>query len=81
MRAASVPAMRRLSPTASKLLAWPTQTCGSRNVALVAAMTMSASAMKCRPPPAQTPFTAVMIGCRDAKMPGGELELGIPRLP
>src|SRR5690606_14752080 len=46
----------------SKALTWPTDTWGSRNVASVEAMTMSASATKWSPPPAQAPLTAAITG-------------------
>ena len=41
---------------------WPTDTCGSKNCASDAAITMSASATQWKPPPAQMPFTAVITG-------------------
>ena len=50
------------SAIASYATAWPTETCGSRNVACSAAITMSASATKCSPPPAHTPLTAAITG-------------------
>ena len=40
----------------SYALTWPTETCGSTKVASDAAITMSASATKCSPPPAHVPF-------------------------
>ena len=53
---------RRASAIVSNALTCPTLTCGSRKVAVDDAMTTSASATKCRPPPAQTPFTAAITG-------------------
>ena len=47
---------------ASYAVTWPTDTWGSRNVASLAAMTMSASATKCSPPPAHVPLTAAITG-------------------
>ena len=52
----------RASPMASIAVTWPTDTCGSTNCASLAASTMSASATKWSPPPAQMPFTAVITG-------------------
>ena len=49
-------------PIVSKAVTCPTDTCGSRNSALVDAMTMSASATKWSPPPAQIPLTAAITG-------------------
>ena len=46
----------------SKAETCPTDTCGSRKVASSAAMTMSASATKCSPPPAHVPLTAAITG-------------------
>ena len=50
------------SPIVSNADTCPTDTCGSRNVAPSAAMAMSASATKWRPPPAQVPLTAAITG-------------------
>ena len=47
---------------ASYAVTCPTDTWGSRNVAFDAAITMSASATKCSPPPAHTPLTAAITG-------------------
>src|SRR5262245_29059865 len=65
-------AISLMRPIASYEVTCPTDTCGSRNVALLAAITMSASATKCSPPPAHTPFTAAITGfqifsCQDVK--------------
>ena len=50
------------SPTPSYDIACPNDTWVSKNVASLAAMTMSASATKWSPPPAQLPLTAAMTG-------------------
>ena len=47
---------------ASIATTWPIDTCGSKNCASDAAMTMSASATQWKPPPQQMPLTAVMTG-------------------
>ena len=47
---------------ASIATTWPTDTCGSKNWASDAAITMSASATQWNAPPAQMPLTAVMTG-------------------
>ncbi len=52
----------RVRPMASMATTCPTETCGSKNCASDAAMTMSASATQWNPPPAQMPLTAVMTG-------------------
>ncbi len=52
----------RISPMASIATTWPMETCGSKNWASDAAITMSASATQWKPPPAQIPFTAVITG-------------------
>ena len=52
----------RTSAIASYAVTCPIDTCGSRNVAFADAITMSASATKCSPPPAHTPFTAAITG-------------------
>ena len=49
---------------ASYAVTWPTDTWGSRKRASVEAITMSASATKCRPPPAHMPLTAAITGLR-----------------
>ena len=61
-----------MSPIASIDTTWPIETCGSKNCASDAAITMSASATQWKPPPAQMPFTAVITGfhtslCHDVK--------------
>src|SRR4051812_9367131 len=50
----------RTSAIASYAVTCPIDTCGSRNVASDEHITMSASATKCSPPPAHTPFTAAI---------------------
>ncbi len=62
MRITASKGILRANPMTSYALTWPTETWGSRNCASEAASTMSASATKCSPPPAHTPFTAVMTG-------------------
>ncbi len=52
----------RTSAIASDAVTWPIDTCGSRNVASLDAITMSASATKWRPPPAHTPLIAAITG-------------------
>ena len=49
---------------ASYAVTCPIETWGSRKVASSATITMSASATKCSPPPAQVPLTAAMTGLR-----------------
>ena len=51
-----------ISPIASIDTTWPTDTCGSKNCASLAAITMSASAIQWKPPPQQMPLTAVITG-------------------
>ena len=51
-----------IRPIASIATTWPTDTCGSKNCASEAAITMSASATQWNPPPQQIPLTAVMTG-------------------
>ena len=55
-------AILSMSPIASYEVTCPTDTWGSRNVAVLAAITMSASATKCSPPPATVPLTAAITG-------------------
>ena len=52
----------RASAMGSSAVTWPTDTWGSTKVAFDDAITMSASATKCRPPPAQMPLTAAITG-------------------
>ena len=54
--------IRFMSPIASIETTWPIDTCGSKNCASDAAITMSESAIQWKPPPAQMPFTAVITG-------------------
>ena len=61
-----------ISPIASIATTCPIDTCGSKNCASDAAITMSASATQWNAPPAQMPFTAVITGfhtslCHDVK--------------
>ena len=51
-----------MSPIASIETTWPIDTCGSKNCASDAAITMSESAIQWNPPPAQMPLTAVITG-------------------
>ena len=62
MRMTASKGILRARPIASMATTWPTETCGSKNCASDAAITMSASATQWKPPPAQIPFTAVMTG-------------------
>ena len=62
MRITASAGILRISPIASIDTTWPTDTCGSKNWASLAAITMSASATQWNPPPAQIPFTAVITG-------------------
>ena len=62
MRMTASTGILRSRPIASIATTWPTDTCGSKNCASDAAMTMSASATQWKPPPAQIPLTAVMTG-------------------
>ena len=63
----------RTSAIASYAVTWPTDTCGSRNVASDAAITMSASATKCRPPPAHDAVDRGDHRLPDLVVPGGEV--------
>ena len=67
-------------PIVSKAVTCPTDTCGSRNSALLDAMTMSASATKWSPLLAQIPLTAAITEFCHAAMPGGKTQLGTLRL-
>ena len=62
MRITASAGILRISPIASIATTWPTDTCGSKNCASDAAITMSASATQWNAPPAQMPFTAVITG-------------------
>ncbi len=62
MRMTASTGILRISPIASSETTCPMETCGSKNVASDAAMTMSASATQWKPPPQQMPFTAVITG-------------------
>ena len=64
MRITASNGILRSSPIASIATTWPTETCGSKNWASEAAITMSASATQWKPPPAQMPLTAVITGFR-----------------
>ena len=67
----------RMSPIASIETTWPIETCGSKNCASDAAITMSASATQWKPPPAQMPFTAVMTGFHDLVLPRREVQVEV----
>ncbi len=62
MRITASTGIFRISPMASTLTTWPTETCGSKNWASEAAITMSASATQWNAPPAHSPLTAVITG-------------------
>ncbi len=66
-----------IRPMASIATTWPTDTCGSKNCASRAAITMSASATQWNPPPAQMPFTAVITGFRTCWCQRGEVEVPV----
>ena len=69
MRMTASTGILRSRPIASIATTWPTDTCGSKNCASDAAMTMSASATQWKPPPAQIPLTAVITGFHDLLVP------------
>ncbi len=54
----------------SSAVTWPTETWGSTKEAASPASTRSASATKCRPPPAQTPLTAAITGTSTGRRGG-----------
>ena len=56
---------------------WPIETCGSKNWASDAAITMSASATQWKPPPAQMPLTAVITGFHTSLVPRGEVQVEV----
>ena len=62
MRITASTGMRFISPIASIDTTWPIDTCGSKNCASDAAITMSESAIQWKAPPAQIPLTAVITG-------------------
>ena len=62
MRITASTGIRFMSPIASIDTTWPIDTCGSKNCASDAAITMSESAIQWKPPPAQMPLTAVITG-------------------
>ena len=62
MRMTASNGILRSSAIASMATTCPTDTCGSKNCASLAAITMSASATQWNAPPAQMPFTAVITG-------------------
>ena len=66
MRMTASAGILRMRPMASIDTTWPTDTCGSKNWASDAAITMSASATQWNPPPAQMPLTAVITGFHTA---------------
>ena len=62
MRITASTGILRISPIASIDTTCPIDTCGSKNCASDAAITMSASATQWNPPPQQMPLTAVITG-------------------
>ena len=66
----------RTSAIASYAVTCPIDTCGSRNVALLDAITMSASATKCSPPPAHDAVDRGDHRLPHRVVPRGEPELG-----
>ena len=62
MRITASNGILRSSAIASIETTCPTDTCGSKNCASLAAITMSASATQWNAPPAQMPLTAVITG-------------------
>ena len=79
MRMIGSTAILSISPIASYDVTCPTDTWGSRNVALLAAITMSASATKCSPPPATVPLTAAITGFHTLLCHAVKRELGVAR--
>ncbi len=62
MRITASNGILRSRAIASTATTCPTDTCGSKNCASLAAITMSASATQWNAPPAQMPLTAVITG-------------------